>query len=264
MISFILAYPSLSVIVVLIIALVVVLIVASKKNTVLKLGPFTISSNNNVRKVSVQSHSNSNTQHLDQIYRQIGIDKIKEITIKYTEQIESLRNGNLFLQMKYVEEKLIDIRKVVCWAYADCLKLRLEPDVNPKMHPDYQLFKIIVNSLLYSKLKDVLKRSFIENHLLEHSDLEYESYMKQKIDLVLFTMSEYLDQNYIDSKFLVNREELNKMTDIKIQDIVMVCRQIFANARNIAGVSHDRIIQLNQNMTSEINVYAGLTNSQEK
>lgn len=194
-------------------------------------------------KDKVQEIVTPNTQCTSCSKKDLYIEKAKSIVNGFSEEQNSIKKDLILQQMNFAEEKVSELRILLCKQYSQRISNKLNIGViTAKDHPDYKFYRMLIYYILLSKVKDgVIKKGLKENHFLDLSNIEFEQYLQRKIDLIIDTISEGLDTYYSDD-LLITREELFKVNDQILLETKAIIRSIFENARNISENYQDKML----------------------
>lgn len=174
--------------------------------------------------------------------KELYIEKAKGIVKVCTEHTTEIKRDIILQQMNYAEEKIEELRILLCKNYSKRLSNILNCSViKAKEHKDYKLYRLVVYHILLQKIKDgVIKKALKENHFLEMSDAEFSQYKNRKQELIIEKISEWLDTLYSDDT-LISREELFNINENIKHDTLAIIRTIFDNAKHISATYNDKI-----------------------
>ena len=187
---------------------------------------------------------NTNSHHCkDCSKKDLYIEKSKGIVNNFSEEQNSLKRDLILQQMNYAEEKISELRILLCKQYSRCLSNKLNVGtITAKEHTDYKFYRMLIYYILLSKVKDgIIKKALKENHFLDLSNVEFDQYIQRKTDLIIDNISEGLDTYYADN-LLIIRDELSKINDMILLETKAIIRAIFENARNVADSYNDRML----------------------
>lgn len=185
----------------------------------------------------------ANSQCKDCSKKDLYIEKAKSIVNNFSEEQNSLKRDIILQQMNYAEEKISELRILLCKQYSRCLSNKLNVGViTAKEHTDYKFYRMLIYYILLSKVKDgIIKKALKENHFLDLSNVEFDQYIQRKTDLIIDNISEGLDTYYADN-LLILRDELSKINDMILLETKAIIRAIFENARNVSDAYNDRML----------------------
>lgn len=136
-------------------------------------------------------------------------------------------------QMQKAEEHIQEVRTKALNIYLTKRKEILGTKRGLYKDRDYHHYSAILFQA-EEKVKDDIRNFFHKNHLAEMSDIEFESHARERANLLVGRMSEYLDQfYYADSEpdtvalYDLNHEKL-------LPDVLMGITASFRNARRLA------------------------------
>lgn len=132
------------------------------------------------------------------------IAKTTEIVTKicYLENITVVER-----QMDYVEQKIVAVKSLLMQNYAAMLIEKTKSN-NVTAHDDYIVYNRLVESMLREDIKGFIKRSLINDDLLDFSETEFKVYVKEKFEYLYQIGSQFMDVWYISNKMQISREEL--------------------------------------------------------
>jgi hypothetical protein len=186
--------------------------------------------------------------------KDLYVEKAKAIVNNFSEEQNSIKKDLILQQMNYAEEKVSELRILLCKQYSRSISNKLNIGIiSAKDHADYKFYRMLIYYILLSKVKDgVIKKGLKENHFLDLSNVEFEQYLQRKIDLIIDTISEGLDTYYSDG-LLITREELFKINDQILLETKTIMRSIFENARNISENYNDKMLFNKSEMEKKLN-----------
>lgn len=168
--------------------------------------------------------------------KDLYVERAKYIVQENTQYMNDMKKNLILQQMNYAEEKISELRILICKTYSVKLAEKLGLGViTAKEHKDYRLYRMLVYYILYLKVKDgVVKKALKENHFLDLSNIEFEQYMNRKCDLILDTITEGFDTFYSDDT-IIKREEVYSLNESIKRETVGIIKNIFDNARNVSA-----------------------------
>lgn len=168
--------------------------------------------------------------------KDLYVERAKFIVQENTQYINDMKRNLILQQMNYAEEKLSELRILICKTYSIKLADKLSVGViTAKEHKDYKFYRTLVNYIIFAKVKDgVVKKALKENHFLELSNIEFEQYMNRKSDLIIDTITEGFDNFYSDDT-IIKREEVFNLNETIKRETVSIIKSIFDNARNASS-----------------------------
>lgn len=175
--------------------------------------------------------------------KDLFVEKAKSIVNIYSEEQNTLKKDLILQQMNYAEEKISELRILLCKQYSRCLSNKLNVGViTAKDHSSYRFYRMLVYYILLSKIKDgIIKKALKENHFTDLSNVEFDLYIQRKTDLIIDNISESLD-TYYDDTLIIQRDELFKINDAILVETKSIIKAIFDNARNVSESYNDRMI----------------------
>lgn len=178
-----------------------------------------------------------NKKECDSCFKKdLYVERAKFIVQENTQYINDMKRNLILQQMNYAEEKLSELRILICKTYSLKLADKLSVGViTAKEHKDYKFYRMLVNYIIFAKVKDgVVKKALKENHFLELSNIEFEQYMNRKSDLIIDTITEGFDNFYSDDT-IIKREEVFNLNETIKRETVSIIKSIFDNARNVSS-----------------------------
>lgn len=175
------------------------------------------------------------------------VSRISEIKLR---QIPSL-------QMNYVEEKLLTFRKILMRIYAELLISKVDDPKNVTVNEDY-LFHSSLVKLAIHEIQSVVRAALLRNHLDEMTEKEFDSYIEEKVILLMATKSEFFDLMYPSEKMLVSRGEIREKVKSSKKELESVIKDIFYKSLKITVDKNEEIEELNKNLDGFINRYSKL------
>lgn len=161
---------------------------------------------------------------------------------RQSETINKIRDAHANIlpeQMKYAESKAIEVRALLQKIF---VKLLHEATTNTHVESrDYHLYRLCLRSI-YEDLRDYIRVCFRENHLIEKTDSDYKEYVNLKVQEIIQTTTELLDDLYQGE--VVQRDILHQANMESVPVIRVLLTEIFYKAREIAQQSHDQIKSL--------------------
>ena len=141
------------------------------------------------------------------------ITKTTEIVTKicYLENITIVER-----QMDYVEQKVLAVKSMLMQNYAQLLQEKTKA-ANVTAHDDYLCYNRLVESMLREDIKDFIKRSLINDDVLNFSETEFRVYVREKSEFLFQVGSQFMDVWYISNKMQISREEL-RVSVVKLKD----------------------------------------------
>lgn len=202
-------------------------------------------------------HVEENRDGCDSCFKKdLYVERAKFIVQENTQYINDMKRNLILQQMNYAEEKLSELRILICKTYSIKLAEKLSVGViTAKEHKDYKFYRMLVNYIIFAKVKDgVVKKALKENHFIELSNIEFEQYMNRKTDLIIDTITEGFDNFYSDDT-IIKREEVFYLNETIKRETVGIIKSVFDNARNVS--SHykqliDKHIEETQSKLEEI------------
>ena len=175
-----------------------------------------------------------NVEDIVLVVRRVAEDGDKIYQIKYVEMMRE--------QMTYVENKAIILRgfmsKIFLSALSDALKGDPTQAVNLISHPDYKYYGLVLDKMIDIQV-GYMRSSLRSNHYLELSEIEFDKYTTEKIDMMVQITTDLLNAAYEGT--VLKRSELYKVNMLNIGDIRAMVYDAFLKARNIAKNCQERI-----------------------
>ena len=174
--------------------------------------------------------------------KELYIEKTKTIIKECQEYVFDIRQNMLLQQMNFSEEKLEELRRLICKTYSIKLAEILGCSIiKAKEHKDYKLYRLMMYHILRQEVKErVVKKALKENHFLELSDTEFRLYKNRKMDLIIDTISEKIDTLYNDDA-LINRESLDKLNEYIRPQTEQIILSIFDQAKQFSKDNKEKI-----------------------
>jgi hypothetical protein len=184
------------------------------------------------------------------------ITKTTEIVTKicYLEHIIMVER-----QIDYVEQKIVNIKTLLMQNYASFLNSRTADD-NVTAHEDYIVYTRLVDSMLREDIKSFIKRTLINDDLLDMSDTEFRVYVKEKGEYLYQIGSQFMDTWYISNKMLISREELRKSVFLLKDKFNEIISDIFSHAVTILYEVNTEKIDLQKELENFCEKVIGLKN----
>lgn len=188
------------------------------------------------------------------INKDLFVEKSKHIVLNNTDDVNNLRKDLILQQMNYAEEKISELRILICKQYSKQLALKNGIGIiSAKETRDYKFYRMLIYYILLSKVKDnIIKKALKENHFLDLTNIEFDQYVLRKVDLILDTLTEGLDTYYTDD-LSITREELFMINESILSETKSILKYIFENARNITEDYNAKMIFLKSEMTKQLN-----------
>ena len=185
--------------------------------------------------------------------KDLYVERAKSIVNSFSEEQNSLKKDLLLQQMNYSEEKISELRILLCKQYSKAISQKLLIGIaKAKEHTDYKSYRMLIYYILLSKVKDgIIKKALKENHFLDLSNVEFDHYINRKTDLIIDVMSDGLDTYYFDST-IISREELFILNEQILHETKAVIRAIFENARNITETYLERMTENKETMERKL------------
>lgn len=174
--------------------------------------------------------------------KELHIEKTKTIIKECQEYVFDIRQNMLLQQMNFSEEKLEELRRLICKTYSIKLAEVLGCSIiKAKEHKDYKLYRLMMYHILRQEVKErVVKKALKENHFLELSDTEFRQYKNRKMDIIIDTISEKIDTLYNDDA-LINRETLDKLNENIRPQTEQIILSIFDQAKQFSKDNREKI-----------------------
>jgi hypothetical protein len=190
-------------------------------------------------------------QHIDQTEyddcsscskKELYVERAKAIVQECTNHTNDLKRNIILQQMNFAEEKVGELRILICKNYSKNLATKLGVGViTAKEHKDYKFYRLVIYHILLQKVKDgIIKKALKENHFLDMSNVEFEHYKNRKTEMIIETISDGLDSFYSDDT-IIKREELFSINENIKRETVSIIMSIFDNARNISATYNHKI-----------------------
>ena len=188
------------------------------------------------------------------VVRKASINRTKEVILEHMGLERSLQTDILRQQMNFAEEKIAELKTLLCNGYADALSVSLNLGFSEaKNTPNYRTYRMMLSYILLEKIKDpIIKKAVVENHFLDLSNLEFEQYCHRKTGLVIDTMGDALDEMYVDISQILTRADVLYINDVVLFDSRVIIKSIFAHAREIAGVYGSKIDANREEMSERL------------
>lgn len=174
--------------------------------------------------------------------KELYIEKTKTIIKDCQEYVFDIRQNMLLQQMNFSEEKLEELRRLICKTYSIKLAEVLGCSIiKAKEHKDYKLYRLMMYHILRQEVKErVVKKALKENHFLELSDTEFRQYKNRKMDMIIDTISEKIDTLYNDDA-IINRELLDKINEYIRPQTEQIILSIFDQAKQFSKDNREEI-----------------------
>ena len=227
--------------------------IISGKGTNFNFGKFQFGVSFDKRNDKSEETSGMKSQCKDCSKKDLYVEKAKSIVNNFSEEQNSLKKDLILQQMNYAEEKISELRILLCKQYSRALSNKLNiGTITAKEHNDYKFYRMLIYYILLSKIKDgIVKKALKENHFLDLSNVEFDQYIFRKTVLIIDNISEGLDTYYADD-LLIQRDELSKINDSILLETKTIIRAIFENARNVADSYNDKMLFTKSQMEKQL------------
>lgn len=164
----------------------------------------------------------------------MDIIEIEQLRRKTFRQIDYLEfKGILSTKMKYVEEKMNNIKEKMIENYTNLLKPFIK-DADVTSHVDFIHYNSLVQAMLFLEIKGEVLMMFKENEIPEPSSDGFETYIKRKTILVYEKGKAYMDLWYCSQGKFISRETLRESVKRNLHnDFTEAMRDILLTAFKI-------------------------------
>lgn len=179
-------------------------------------------------------------------------------TIAMMSQIKT----NLILhdQMTYLEERMVMIRNTILESYRKLLREFLsgtEADSLDNPQREYLFYKSLVD-LMREDLKNNIRVLFLRNHFTQFNDQELSAYIKEKNQVLVVKMYEFLRDMYPSEKMMVPFSDVEgSLKDIQ-EEIEEYLSSVFRKAVQIKHERDAQIIALDKSLREKIKASYGV------
>lgn len=200
----------------------------------------------------------------DNIDRAVLIESVETIVREKVEEISHIKNlDTINKQMKYADERIIEIKSTVTNRYAKQLESELPDTEAAKTHKDYRSYQILVG-LLTNNLSDKISQFLIENHILDYSDVEWEDYITEKSDLIVTMACDFIDVMYdCNNSNLISLRDLSDGNQDTMNTVRAIIKLIFRRARFIAQDSQKKIETLEKEIHDHLDILKGVNENKK-
>lgn len=192
------------------------------------------------------------------------INSVKTLVFEKCERIHEIRGDAVERQMKFADEKIVEIKSIVTNRYAKQLQEKIPAAENAKTHKDYRAYQIMIG-LLSNDLRDkVLRVSLVENHILDYSDIEWEDYLNQKSELMITMACDFIDVMYDGGSKVVTLKDLSEGNQDIIHTVKEMIKMIFRKARHISLENKKKIDEIENEIETDLNKLKGVSVENKK
>ena len=178
------------------------------------------------------------------------IEKTKNIVEKSVEEQKDIESDTMLRQLNFARERIIEINSIMTEAYAKLLSDKLGEE-NVRTSIDYRNYRLVVQMMTNECIKErVLVKALKENHLTAMNGAAWEDFLKQKVDVTIAMLSEYLDLMYNGSE--ISRREVSELNDDTKQQVSRMIASIYEAARNISASDQQNIRNLKLETIEEL------------
>lgn len=178
------------------------------------------------------------------------IEKTKNIIEKSVEQQKSIEAETIQRQLNFARERIIEINSILTNAYGELLIKKLGEN-RFRESLDYRNYRLLVQMMTSECIRErVLLKALKENHLTEMNGAAWEDFLKQKVDVTIAMLSEYLDLMYNGTN--ISRQEVSELNDITKRQVSLMISSIYEAARNISLSDKENIKKIQENTALEL------------
>lgn len=188
------------------------------------------------------------------------INVVKNIVIEKCDNITEIRNIEILVrQMKYADEKIVEIKSLVTNRFAKQLQDKIPNAENAKSHRDYRSYQIMIGLLANDLKENVLRVSLTDNNILDYSDIEWDDYINQKAELMITMACDFIDFMYDSNNTkIVTLKELSIGNQDIIHTVKEMIRSIFRKAKSISLENQKKIDEIEKEMKDELTLLKGV------
>lgn len=178
------------------------------------------------------------------VKKELYVERAKYIVKEHLGLAYDLKRNLFIQQMNFAEEKVAELRILICRVYSRRLAQILQSDViQAKATKDYKLYRMVIYHIMLQNVKDdIIKKALKENHFLELTESEFKQYKSRKSNLIVDEISERLDVLY-STDCQISREEVFSLNEgIKVETVEII-HSIFDNAREVSRIFNGKIME---------------------
>lgn len=152
-------------------------------------------------------------------------------------------------QMNWTEQKLKVIKELDIRIYLNLLKEKLKSIPEDSIVKDDSFMGYInVTYRVYGEVREAFKNCYIENHIQDLKESEWEDYKKDKIEFIISKMNEVVDMTYATNS-IIGREEIREELKLSLTPrIKNEYNDIFDKARKISRQKTEIINELRKEL----------------
>lgn len=203
-------------IILVLILIIYIISMITKKPFDFKLGPFALKlsggkkSDNSIDYKKIENYltffKENNTNHADLI------DDAMYIAMDKTEKIDLIKfKESMTKQMILCEEANVKIKSILMDKFYNLIKTKNPNFGNIKNTKDYRYYQVIVSFILEDIKRNTIKESVNMSEMIEYSEIEYNSFVTQKTDVILTILLDYIDFMY--NSDTISNDEIRKQNE---------------------------------------------------
>lgn len=176
-----------------------------------------------------------------EVYSKNDIRVIVDSAIKRAITIFNLKEyKTLHEQMMCVEKSSLMIKSLINNHFQEMEQL----EGHENRGRDIRAYSKIIDFTM-ERAKETLKEWIKTNHLLERSDLEFQTYVDETVKNLMMQVSSTIDKEYYSEDFIVDRDTLRKYNIGAItNEIAKILSSLLMNIRSIAEEKQEEIKEL--------------------
>jgi len=178
------------------------------------------------------------------------VERTKNIVEKSIIEQKTIENEIMIRQINFANERIVEINNIMTEPYAELLIKKLSDD-NIRSGIEYRNYRMLVQMMTNDCIKErVLVRALKENHLAAMEGIAWDDFVKQKVDVTISLLSNYLDLMYSGNN--IDRYELSKLNESNRYEVCNMIASIYDVAKKITIKSYENIATIKLNTEEEI------------
>jgi hypothetical protein len=178
------------------------------------------------------------------------VEKTKNIVEKSVEEQKTIEAETIQRQLNFARERIIEINSIMTNAYAVKLAEKIG-EANVRSSTDYRNYRLVVQMMTNECIKErVLVKALKENHLTAMNGAAWDDFLKQKVDVTIAMLSEYLDLMYNGTN--ITRQEVSELNDDTRRQVSQMITSIYEAARNISESDQVNIKRIKEKTSEEL------------
>lgn len=168
------------------------------------------------------------------------------------EKIHEIRHKDtLERQLKFADEKIIEMKSLLTNRFAKLLQEKLKDDEDAKLHRDYRFYQTVISFILNYVRETTLKSSLVQNHFINYTEIEWEDYISQKADVMITIGCDNIEVLYEGSSKTLSSKELEEGNQDIIPTVREMIKNIFRKAKYIALENNKKIEAIETEIENE-------------